>query len=1276
MGVSFTPQQQRVIDVRDCNVLVSAAAGSGKTAVLTERIVKMVSDESRPVSIDRLLVVTFTNAAAAEMRERIGAAITARLESEPDNEHLQKQAALVHHAQITTIDSFCMFVIRNNFNDIGLDPGFRVADEGERKLLQQEVMDAFLEEAFESGEEAFQNCVEYFSTGSRDKAIEGNILKLYEFAMSHPWPGEWLQERKKDYLIQNAEDLEEMECVRFGLDQTNRILADCMERISACLLICQEPDGPYMYGELLEKEQEQFERLLPLTTYNEGFSKLGSVVFGRLPSKKDDSVSPAKRELIQKVRKEVKDLVSQLRERYFPAPGEKMAENMRRSLPAVETLIDLTLGFREAFSAKKREANLLDFDDIEHFALRILCQKEEGTCHPTQTALDYRAYFAEILIDEYQDSNLVQELLLESISGEAEGRYNRFMVGDVKQSIYKFRLARPEIFMEKYDSYGEEGSCQKIDLHKNFRSRKEVIDSVNDLFYRIMGKDLGGIFYDEQAALYPGAVYPPFEGKKESPVTELLLVSDQQSQRQEEDASQTDQEESSRKKEARAIASRIRELVGSYPVTDSGTLRPAAYRDIVILLRSTAGWDEEFREVFKEEGIPAHSSSKAGYFSAPEIQTLLQLLRVLDNPRQDIPLFGLLKSVFGNLSDAQLTRIRTWKPKASEDEKREQPQTGTSTITGETEEKSGKNLLFIDKVEAYLEAHSESELLSVKMSEETGDKEINDNDLNDIVIIEKLKEFMAFLNRYRDKAMYLPIHDLLRELLEQSGYLHYVAALPGGEQRRANVEILLEKAVSFQQTSYYGLFHFIRYIEQLEKYEVDYGEANILDENADVVRIMSIHKSKGLEFPICFVSGLSKRFNMQDVTGRMIADVDMGIGVDYVNHRERFLTGTLRKNLIAAKMKQDNLGEELRVLYVALTRAKEKLIMTGYVKEPEKRLEGLQSLVRRQSKLLPYTDLLSAADYLDFILPALADHPAMEALLEEVFPGNTSPPRQRDTEEERADCFIHIVTEEELEKKQMSNQLDLEGARRRLVYEKTMTEPDNKKMTTLSKKLEYSYEHANLQGLYTKTTVSELKKASLIEQEETPLFLYEEPQIIPYFPKFMQKEEALVGAGRGSAFHKVMELIDFTEPDTFEEQFGKMKESKRLEEAYAQAVPASEIQAFLKTGLAERMVRAAKKGKLFKERPFVLGIGADELKADFPADETVLIQGIIDLYFEEDGELVVADYKTDRVKKPEELAVKYSSQLAYYARALEQLTGKKVKEKIIYSFGLKAEIMV
>ena len=1221
MAVEFTPEQKQVIELHDCNILVSAAAGSGKTAVLTERIVQMVCRKENPVDIDRLLIVTFTNAAAAEMRERISAAILERLSEDGENEHLQRQAALLHNAQITTIDSFCLFVLRNNFQDIGLDPAFRVADEGELELLKQDVLAQLLEERFTTGEEAFLNCVEYYCPAGRESVLEEHILDLYRYALSFPFPEEWLSERKEDYRISTVEELEQSEVGKYLLAHLKRTLHALYQDMEKAVVVCEEPDGPYMYGELMEKEADALHELLSLSTLPEFALHIPAVSFGRLSSKKDDTVSPAKRDRVKKLREGVKETLKKLEEAYFLLPLEAGLKRFGACEEAVCALVDLCLDFKARLDEKKREKKLLDFSDMEHFALQILLEKtEDGRVVPTKTALEYRDYFAEVLIDEYQDSNLVQEYLLKAVSGEEDGNYNRFMVGDVKQSIYKFRLARPELFLEKYHTYSsKEGGLRRIDLHKNFRSRMEVVDTVNQVFGKIMTSELGGIVYDDAAALYAGAVYPENAGCE----SELILF----------EKPQRGAEWNAKQVEALGIATRIRRLKQEFMVTDkeTGGLRPVAYRDIVVLLRTNSGWDEEFRAVFEKEGIPAYVSGKTGYFAAKEIRDILMFLRVLDNPLQDIPLFGAMKSIFGDFSDEEAALVR------SADKSGAYLYDCLRACAGESGEEA--DLAGGGEVNAAGQMSGCTDRKELVAAEAGGQKPVN------TVLQEKCRDFLEQIAKYRRYTAYMPIHELLKRLLDDYDYPAYVAALPAGSRRLANVEMLLTKAAGFEKNSYYGLFHFVRYIEQMEKYHVDYGEAGTLDENADVVRIMSIHKSKGLEFPVAFVAGLSKRFNMQDASRALIVDVDLGIGTDYVNPVQRVKSKTLRKNVLSAKLKQDNLAEELRVLYVAMTRAKEKLIMTGVAEEPQARLEE----ERESGGEMTYTRLTGASCFLDYLLP--------------VFPQVT------------------VTTLEELALAELKEGVSEAGRRFQLT---DAAQPvDEEALALLSERFAYEYPHKSLENLYTKTTVSELKKAAMESgQEEPAKELFPQEEIKPYVPKFMREKEDISGTTRGSAVHRVMELLDFTreyeDRKSVEEAMDAFMAEGRLSEEYREAVRPDKLLHFFKTPLAKRMRAAATSGKLYREQPFVYGISAARLKDKsrpdgenlFPAKETVLIQGIVDAFFEEEDGLVLLDYKTDVIKAPEELVKRYRVQLDYYEEALESLTGKKVKERMLYSFYL------
>ena len=1272
MGMKFTPEQQRVIELHNSNILVSAAAGSGKTAVLVERIIRMICDGEHPADIDRLLIVTFTNAAAAEMRERIAAGIIARLEADPGNEHIQKQSALLHNAQITTIDSFSLFLIRNHFNEIGLDPDFRVADEGEIKLLQQEVLAQLLEDAYAGqfvpeAPEQFHACVEYFCPGGRESVLEQHILNLSRYAGSFPWPEEWLEERKNDYAAGDMEALVHSDYGQYLTERVNRTVEGCLEKLREVKRLCELPDGPYMYGELTEAEIEQLERLTSCKDLEEQAAKIPAVTFARLPSKKDDSVDPAKRELAKAIRNSVKDTLSDLSESYFKTPLELAVEQGKACREPLRILLDLVLEFDRRLLAAKQERHLIDFSDMEHYALQILLKREKveesdgtGTDRtetkyrivPSDVAMEYRQYFQEILIDEYQDSNLVQEYLLSAISGEEEGRYNRFMVGDVKQSIYKFRLARPELFLEKYDTYQETGDLCRIDLAKNFRSRIQVVDAVNGVFSRIMSREIGGIAYDDKAALYPGAVYPAQEDPAYG--SELLLIRKPEKGEREESGIGEQHAEGAgvlvdydnvRQLEALAIAARIKQLKGSLQVMEksTGELRPVRYSDMVILLRTTSGWDEEFKKILEQQGIPVYITSKTGYFGALEVQELLQFLRVLDNPRQDIPLFGVMQSVFGGFTQEEIAQIRS----GGEGHSRKR-----MTLYEALKEvaQSGRTVEEGEEISAGESAGEEAELS------------------------QKADTFLQRIGHYRDLTPFTSIRDLLQRILDDYDYLNYVTALPAGSKRRANVEMLLTKASAFEKTSYFGLFHFIRYMEQLEKYDVDYGEADTLDENADVVRIMSIHKSKGLEFPVVFVSGLSKRFNMQDANQSLIVDMDLGVAVDYVDSVRRIKNKTLRRTVLSAKMKEDNLAEELRVLYVALTRAREKLILTAVLDKADEKWELAQMTGQER---LTYLDFCEAGSYMDFLLPILP----------------------------QTGIAVKTLRTEDLAVEELREQLRMGDRREQLRLiacgETTLTgdpEENERKLMYLRERFAYHYPPPGLQKLYTKTTVSELKIAAMAEKDEAAFHTFEEKEVVPYIPGFRREQEKVSGAVRGNAFHRTMELLDFTYlftesglftgcPNNYEEYRRGLDKNRlqnrleeflqretislRLTEEYAKAVSLPKILNFLEQELAYRMWRAQEQGLLYREQPFVLGIDAKRLDPDLPEGEKVLIQGIIDVFFIEDGEIVLLDYKTDVIDSLEALWNRYNVQIQYYEEALTKLMQMPVKERILYSFYLE-----
>ncbi len=1208
MERKWTAQQQQVISLRDRNLLVSAAAGSGKTAVLVERIIQKISDASHPVDIDRLLIVTFTNAAASEMRERIGAALERLIEEQPEDLHLQRQQTLLHNAQITTIHSFCLSVIRNYFHRIDLDPDFRIAEEGELKLLKSDVLDRVLERYYQEARPEFLTLSETIATGKNDLPFQDAVLKLLGFAMSYPWPEEWLGRCKEPFAISGMEEFEALPLAAGLLSYLGSITRQWARQLQLCQEISQEADGPQMYAGLLSEEAETVRWISGSTSYQQYYDRLQGFSFGRLPAARKYTGDPGKKDRVQKLRNEVKASVKKVTEQFFFQEPGQMVSDMQKIKPVADMLVEVTLSFAQAFSEKKREKNILDFNDLEHFALKILMDGQ--TRQPTRTAAELRAGYEEIMIDEYQDSNYVQETILRAVSKETEGIYNIFMVGDVKQSIYRFRMARPELFMEKYRTYSkEESQRQRIDLHKNFRSRPQILEAVNQLFYRMMKADIGNITYDAEAALYHGASFP--EGEPGMFEPKLLVI-------EPDDGSK---DIKAPELEARAVGLEIQRMMQRQQVTgdmpkegDPGSLRPVRYSDIVILLRSLSGWSETFVKVLGEMGIPAQAASGTGYFSAAEVQTALNLLRVLDNPRQDIPMAAALASPIAGLSGEDLARIRVAYP---------------------------------DK--AFYQA-----VWEIAEEQEAGKRlpEIQQ---------QKLRRFLELVGRYRKKISYTPIHELLYQVLEDTGYLAYVSALPGGERKRANLEMLIEKAIAYETTSYRGLFHFIRYMEQLQKYEVDFALAEA-QETEDMVRIMSIHKSKGLEFPIVFVSGLGKTFNNQDIRERVVLHPSLGFGMDLVDLTRRLRTPGLTRQLLAREITMENVGEELRVLYVAMTRAKERLILTGIMKKAGEKLESMQA-VTSEDGFLTFLSRLNANSFLQFLLLA-------NTCLQEPYPIT------RIRQEEILAAGRQAAVQEGLTKLQLLASLQ---------------EPEVKWKKEVAKRLAYRYPFEEEVAMRTKVSVSELKQRAVerllpeeqVEiigvsgQKQTPQEAQPMPERERYIPAFMKEiREEATGARRGTAMHRVLECYDFTRPpETLDGQLLEMERQGKIGKEQMQLVYRPALERFLRSSLGERMQAAAKKNQLFREKPFVMGIEAKEILGG-DSREMILVQGIVDVFFEEDGKLTLVDYKTDWVEDGKELVRRYQSQLQWYQEAVERAVGKEVIEKVIYSFRLGEAILL
>lgn len=1216
-SMKWTEDQQRVIDARDSNILVSAAAGSGKTAVLVERIIQEVTDAEHPIDIDRLLVVTFTNAAAGEMRQRVGKALEEALVEHPGDKRLQKQLSLLHNAQITTIDSFCQSIIRNYFHVIDLDPVFRVADDTEIKLMKQEVLDEVLEECYQRAEaepETEENrnfiaMIDAFSTGRDDSAAGNLVLDVHNMSQSAPWPEDWLNGIVDIYEKKTTDWITELQ--GYVADMLEGYLAQARRTLEIC-----RQDGPEEYEPAIWSDIEQLEQCAAVSDYEDYAKYICGFQKKKLASSKAEN-----KKIIQDMRKTYIDKgIRKLEEKYFreelQGPYEQMA-------PAVKGLVQTTKLFEEAFSVRKREDGVLDFNDMEHFALQILVDHEQGDV-PSAVAKELQEYYQEIMIDEYQDSSYIQEALLSSLSRAEQGqRPYLFMVGDVKQSIYRFRQARPELFNGKYEAYGSDPEMgQRIDLHQNFRSREMVLESTNFLFEKIMQKCLGGIVYDEAASLVPGAVFPE-DSHRTAGKTQVLVIQG--------DKGFMDKDSL----EASVIGEKIRELVqGEEPlfINDKGDYRPVRYRDIVVLLRSPSRITDKYIEVLSQMGIPAYTETKTGYFSSMEVEVILNFLRVLDNPRQDIPLASVLHSPLGGFTDNELAELGA-------------QQQGINYY--DSLRNAGENI-----------------------SENTR---------------KKVSDFLDIIETYRQRAGVLPVYDLLQQIYRETGYYHIMSAMPAGEKRAANLELLLQRALDYAGKGNHGIFSFVQYIENMKKSQVDFGEASLVNEGMDAVRIMSIHKSKGLEFPVVFLAGTATQFNLMDARG-IVKDNDYGIGIDYINLEERYKKKTLLKNFLADRSVAATLAEEIRVLYVALTRAKEQLIITGVSKDLEKDLGKWSD----QSPAYCMADLISARSYLSLIMPLVLDASAAPYFEVEKWDSSMVTGRVAESLVEDEEIYQklqnweqNICYDPEIQEEMKSEDDYHYPYEAQLQIPVKISVTELKRMEMQAQKLEEDVwaEATDVPEVFGQTeerqsiSVEYMEDETKDEGEKTEEAARETE--IPK-PRFLQGEEKLSGAQRGTIYHSIFEHLPYermdenTTPAAFATWLDEFTAKGYLTSPEKDIVYAKDFCTFLRTDLGKRMRKAAENGTLYREQQFMMGIPAQRLHPEISGEDTdtVLVQGIIDAWFMEDEDIILVDYKTDRVKRDiHELVEKYRIQLDYYADALQRVTGRKVKEKIIYSIS-------
>lgn len=1231
--MKWTEAQERVINERNCNLLVSAAAGSGKTAVLVERIIKRLCDDDDKISLDRLLVMTFTKAAAEEMRERIGRALSERIKADPENKDLLLQKTLLPRAKISTIDSICQNLIKQNYQYLDIDPGFRVPDDGELKLLKEDIISEMMEEYYETEDSRFEDFAEAFGGAGADERLSEIILVNANILNSNPWPELVLEEQLKECKKEQKGDYEETAWFKLIMEDVKSFTSEYIENLEYARELCYEPEGPMPYLENIDELLELGEDILSAKTYQNLYDILRNFKAARLKTVRGNKYDSSVKDIVKKYIDEFKSYIKeQLIPVYTVLNSDEVGHAVSEAAFNNEIVLRLAGEFNRRFESKKREKNLVDFSDMEHLALKLLYKEKDGEMVPDSIADILSEQFDEILIDEYQDSNFVQEALIQALSGERFGRSDVFMVGDVKQSIYRFRLAKPELFMEKYDSYKDSGSDIKIELNQNFRSRSEVISSVNSIFSRVMRRELGGVEYDENQSLKLGASYPDSVGNE----TELCIINT----KSEEDDSNGDKDIY----EAKFIADRINQMVGrslidegksAFMVTDksSGELRKASYGDIVILMRAPGGRAEKFARELNYAGIPVYYENSKGYFDAPEIEIILSYLNIIDNPNQDIPLTAALRSVIGGLNDSELAYIR-------------------SIYNSKTEEELISSGNMYDAVFYFA-------------------REWKENDKRGSIIKEKCINFLNRLELYRSLSAFLPVHVLLYRIYRETGYYECMSAMPLGKIRRKNLDMLLQRAENYSRTSMHGLFSFVRYIERLRENKSDYGSARVIEENDDIVRIVSIHKSKGLEYPIVFLSGMGKLFNRQDLNEKIVTEGDIGVASDYYDLENRLKYPVLKKDAIKRKKKLDDLGEELRVLYVAMTRAKEKLIMTAAISNPESKLKKFA--VNFPQQKLPAGIIASAHCYLDWVLMS--------------------------TSEENTDIDIKLIERGELEISE-SDEENLKNS----IYEDVSELPSSEFVSDsfvgdIKNRLNKKYAFEKYLDLRPKLSVSEIKEgvvaieASGDEADEAEVK--------------KRKERAAL---RGNAFHRFMELIDYgeyrrllnrkEEPEEPEILEFLEKEKKRIvDTGYMPKTEACVLDSrlaveFFKTETAKNIAFADERGKLRREQRFMIGFRAGEKiaenieeyrnaivqhrKIDISGDNEIqLLQGIADCMYEDsDGRIVIVDYKTDKVENKEKLIERYFVQLIIYAVSISQILDKEIADCIIYSTSLKTAFSV
>ncbi len=1239
--MAWSSEQQQAIETRGCNLLVAAAAGSGKTSVLVERIIHQITapgpQGEEPVDIDRLLVVTFTSAAAAEMRARIAARIAA-MQQQKFSSRLARQAALLNSASISTIHSFCQSVVRKYFYLLDLDPGFRVGAAAEMELLKADVLEQVFADHYETDDPGFSLLIDHYADTDGDDTLMRLVLTLYEFSRSHPWPEHWLQKLASRFDLPPEAGIDATPWS--GLLRQEALLQLENQAWTLDRLIREAEVDPEFsaYAETFASDSELLGELI--LAARDSWSSLERAFAGMdfVKLKTVRGGDETRREYFKSRRDSVKKSTNALRDSYFVRSGDELLADMRSLSPLVSALSDLVIAFSTAFSQRKRKKSVLDFSDLEHYCLTVLLDETStpGSPKPSAAALQLRESFAEVLVDEYQDTNGVQETILALLTRDDPP--NRFMVGDVKQSIYRFRLAEPRLFMEKYRSYPQagDGPCRRIDLAANFRSRALVLHAANFLFGQLMTEAVAELDYGEAERLNPGLDYPPCDDSLAGVELHLLERSSRTETQPETAeavaeatgpaAADSSSQPDSFSREAAWIAGRISRLMQEgYQVYDKDEkgYRPLRWRDIVILLRSVQGKAQPLLDLLRGEGIPCYAEMDTGYFRETEVGIMVSLLQVLDNPRQDIHLAGVLRSPLFHFSGQELALLRM----------------------ADRDKQARRDLW--DSLLAVAQAADRPSPLQ-----------------------EKTVAFIAAIERWRSLARRRSVAELLWIIYNDTGFYDYAGGMPGGAFRQANLRALFDRARQYEATNYRGLFRFLRFIEALTARGADLAVARALGENENVVRVMSIHKSKGLEFPVVFVADIGKEINLRDTRELVLCHRDWGIGPYVTLPEQGYRYPTLARWAIAQQLRRETKAEELRILYVALTRARERLILVGSARNLAGQCVTWAETAASGGRTLPEAHTAAAKTYLDWIVPALIRHPDGAPLREAAGLSGINSPEGLEADTDGS-CW-QITLDFAPETGQEQAEAEVESA---LWQQLRQWQPvaAGEDIDEIRRVLNWQYPYSAAVGQPAKLTVTEIKRRMAeLEAPGTPLYT----QATFSRPRF-SGEQKLSGAQRGTLTHLVMQRIQprfgLTAAD-IARQVEWMTEQEFLLPEEAAAVDIEAIAAFFASELGKRMQQAA---WVKKELPFSLMLPAERFApAVHGSDDSVFVQGTLDCLFAEPDGLVLLDYKTDYTTDAVQLAERYAIQLSLYAEAVTAILGQPVKAKYIYSFHQREAVLV